>query len=67
MPAFKILDEGFAELCTNIKDVELSKYAAWTMQDFHGSDGNRLLSGGMDHSIKMWNLAGAAPLCLPLL
>ena len=31
----------------------------WNVQDFHGSDGNRLLSAGMDHSVKMWNLAGA--------
>ena len=24
----------------------------------HASDGNKLLSAGMDHTIKMWNLQG---------
>ena len=28
------------------------------LQDFHCSDGNKLLSAGMDHSIKIWDLAG---------
>lgn len=28
------------------------------VQDFHASDGNKLLSAGMDHSIKIWNLSG---------
>ena len=30
------------------------------MQDFHKCDGNKLLSAGMDHSIKIWDLSGVS-------
>ena len=62
-PALRSL-EDFAALCTDIQMLSLSTMQFGNVQDFHGSDGNRLLSAGMDHSIKMWNLAGApSPTC----
>ena len=44
------------ETCRNF--IAVMETTCCDLQDFHCSDGNKLLSAGMDHSIKIWDLAG---------
>lgn len=47
------------DMCLSLaQQLQICKQGSVGLQDFHASDGNKLLSAGMDHTIKMWNLQG---------